>query len=114
MERLGDVVNSTNDQYNAFIAPDESYIIVPNGRRSDGFGGTDYYISFRDEDDTWVGPFNLGSEVNSPFGKEWSAYVSPDGAYLFFMSDRGSDNSGRSRIFWVDAAFLNEMNPNRE
>ena len=93
---------------------DESYIIVPNGRRSDGFGGTDYYISFRDEDDTWVGPFNLGSEVNFPFGKEWSAYVSPDGAYLFFMSDRGSDNSGRSRIFWVDAAFLNEMNPNRE
>ena len=107
-------MNSTNYQYNAFIAPDESYIIVPNGQRSDGFGGTDYYISFRNEDDTWVGPFNLGSEVNSPFGKEWSAYVSSDGAYLCFMSDRRSDNSGRSRILRVGAAFLNEMNPNRE
>ncbi len=108
-EKLGNEINSTNDQFNAFIAPDESYIIVPNGRRSDSFGSTDYYLCNRSENDTWSEPINLGKEVNSIYAKEWSAYVSPDGKYLFFMSDRGPQNIGTSKIFWIDAGFLTEL-----
>ncbi len=113
-ERLGDVVNSTTDQYNAFIAPDESYLIVPNGRRFDSRGGTDYYICFRSSNDTWTGPINMGSEVNSEYSREWSAYVSPDGEYLFFMSDRGPVDVGTSKIFWIEAGFLNDLRPKRD
>jgi len=111
-EKLGPEINATNDQYNAFIAPDESYIIVPNGQRGDSFGGSDYYICFRNDNDGWEGSFNLGDQVNSRFSREWSASVSPDGEYLFFMSDRGPTDPGRSKIFWINAAFLSKLNPN--
>ena len=112
-EKLSKEVNSTNDQYNAFIAPDESYIIVPNGQRSDSYGGTDYYICFRNSDDTWSHPINMGDQINSKFGQEWSAYVSPDQKCLFFMSDRGPHKPGMPKIFWIDASFIEGLKPNK-
>lgn len=105
-------INSTSDQYNAFISPDESYIIVPNGQSSDSYGGSDYYVCFRnDEDDSWSSPIHLNSNINSSYSQEWSASVSPDGLYLFFMSDRGPDSPGVSKIFWIDAGLLRDLNP---
>ncbi|MFH1842328.1 MAG: hypothetical protein ABIF77_03915 [bacterium] len=87
-ELLGETVNSGRTRFNAFIAPDESYLIVPTYGRDDSFGATDYYICFRDEHDNWTGPFNMGDQVNSENGAEYSPYVSPDGKYFFFMSGR--------------------------
>jgi len=89
-ERLGPEVNSTPSQYNAFIAPDESYLILCTSDRDDTLGGSDYYVVFRYEDDSWSEPVNLGPIVNTAGGGEISSYVSPDGAYLFFMSPRPS------------------------
>ncbi len=128
-ERLPAQVNSTNSQYNAFIAPDESYIIVPVAGREDSFGGTDYYIVFRSDDDVWSEPINLGDRVNTPAGAEFSPYVSPDGKYFFFMSSRrtpwsevpdtlsydyirqrvNDSGNGKSDIYWMDAGFLEEL-----
>jgi hypothetical protein len=130
-ERLGPEVNSTGSQFNAFVAPDESYVIVPVFGRDDSLGSTDYYIVFRSEDDTWTGPFNLGPRINTSRGGEHSAYVSADGRFLFFMSSRGPDGStvpptltheylaslhgrapnGSSTIYWADASFLEELRP---
>ena len=90
-EVLPNEVNGGSGHYNAFVAPDESYIIVPTEGRSDTIGRTDYYVSFRNEDDQWRGPFNLGASVNTRYGDEWSPYVSPDGKYFFFM--RGTSNA---------------------
>lgn len=53
-EKLGPEVNSGRSQYNAYIAPDESFIIVPTIGRQDSYGGTDYYISFRNPDDSRI------------------------------------------------------------
>jgi len=128
-ERLGPQVNSTAAQFNAFIAPDESYIIVPAFGREDSRGGTDYYIVFRSEDDTWSEPINMGDEVNHPRGGEWSPYVSPDSKYFFFMSSRrpppsalpesltfdylkelyATPPNGNSAIYWIDAGFIEEL-----
>jgi Tol biopolymer transport system component len=125
-EQLGPEVNSGRTQYNAFIAPDESYIIVPTLGREDSFGGTDYYISFRNPDDTWTGPVNLGEKINTPRGAEYSPYISPDGKYFFFMSVRtekenvaltfdklmayhNSPQHGYSGIYWIDAGFINDL-----
>ena len=127
-ERLGPEVNSTPSQYNAFVAPDESYLIVPTDRRDDTLGGSDYYIVFRDEDDTWSEPVNMGEGVNTAF-VEMSPYVSPDGKYLFFMSTRRigrdewpervtsrylrdryeSPGNGNAGIYWVDAGFIERL-----
>jgi len=132
-ERLGVQVNSTASQYNAFIAPDESYLIVCTGGRDDSLGGTDYYVVFRYEDDTWSEPVNLGPEVNTPANGEYSPYVSPDGRFLFFMSSRRrpaadlppvldrdflweihtGPGNGNAGIYWIDAGFLEELRPDR-
>lgn len=130
-ERLGPEVNSTTNQFNAFIAPDESYIIVCTGDRDDTLGGVDYYVSFRNEDDAWTGPFNLGPSINTPGNADFSPYVSPDGRFFFFMAARPFDletlpsiltadyldrfrqlpETGNPGIYWVDASFIQELRP---
>jgi len=128
-ERLGPEVNSTISQFNAFIAPDESYLILGVFGHEDSRGSTDYYIVFRDPDDNWSGPINLGDEINTPRGGEFSPYVSPGGRYFFFMSTRtrsleesperltyryleevyAGPRNGNSDIYWVDASFIEEL-----
>ena len=130
-ERLGPRVNSTSNQFNAFIAPDESYLILCTGDREDTLGGTDYYVAFRSSDDRWSEPINLGPVVNTERAGEFSPYVSPDGRYLFFMStrlgarDRIPDTLtwdyiqgyrlmpeiGNAGIYWVDASFIQALRP---
>lgn len=132
-EKLGVEVNSTTAQYNAFIAPDESYLIVPTGGRDDTLGGTDYYVVFRYEDDSWSEPVNMGPAVNTPGNGEFSPYVSPDGRYLFFMSSRRTvadrlpdamswdylwgihtePGNGSADIYWIDAGFIEDLRPDR-
>jgi len=130
-ERLGPNVNSTTSQYNAFIAPDESYIIVCSSLHEDGLGGDDYFIVFRDEDDSWSTPINMGDRVNTPRRGEFSPYVSPDGKYFFFMAARtgpaeplpalidadylqglhAGPQNGDVNIYWMDASFIEELRP---
>lgn len=127
-EKLPDVVNGGRSSFNAFIAPDESYLIVPIFGLPDSRGGTDYYICFRDENDVWTGPVNMGDKVNTPTGGEWSPYVSPDGKSFFFMSQRtlktlddeppsytrllemqASPGSGNSDIYWMSTGFFADL-----
>jgi len=130
-ERLPVEVNSGQDRYNAFIAPDESYIIVPVYGRKDSYGGTDYYVVFRDPEGAWSEPVNMGAGINTRGPIEYSASVSPDGKYLFFMSSRvlpkdrwperlsleflkdllGRPGNGNSSIYWVSAGIIDELRP---
>jgi len=128
-ERLGDETWGRS-QFNGFIAPDESYLIVAIVGRDDSVGSVDYYISYRSEDDTWSEPINLGEEINTAGGMEFSPYVSPDGKYFFFMSSRTAPASGMEPltlrylkkihnapkngypdIYWIDAGFIEELRP---
>ena len=43
---LSDSINSDGYEFNAFIAPDESYIIFTAYQREDGFGSGDLYMSY--------------------------------------------------------------------
>jgi hypothetical protein len=130
-ERLPERVNATRNQFNAFVAPDESYLIVPIYGLEDSHGSTDYYIVFRNPDDTWSDPINLGDKINTEGGLEYAPYVSPDGKYFFFMSGRSravelagsmltarklhelhnSPETGLPCIWWVDASFLQALRP---
>lgn len=129
-EKLGPEVNCGTNRYNAFINPDESFIIVPAVGMEDSYGGTDYYIVFRDENDQWSNPINMGERVNTERSGEYSPYISPDGKYFFFMSTRiNPENShfktnpfitnlvylfqkpqnGNSDIFWVRTEFIEKL-----
>lgn len=131
-EKLGPSVNCGRAQYNAFIDPDETYIIVPAFGREDSQGGTDYYIVYRDKSDKWSEPIHLGDKINSAAGQEWSPYVSPDGKIFFFMSNRMAENAldansplsyrlireryhqpqnGNPDIYWVSASFIDTLRP---
>jgi hypothetical protein len=129
-ERLPAQVNCGKSQFNAFVAPDESYVIVPVWGRSDSIGSVDYYAVFRSAGDRWSEPVNLGPNINTPGGREYTPYVSPDGRYFFFMSTRAAaeappggfsrqdllrahalPENGNSDIYWVDAAFIHALRP---
>ena len=47
---LGDSINTEGYEYNAFIAPNESYLIFGGYNRKDGLGSGDLYISSRKKD----------------------------------------------------------------
>jgi len=131
-ERLPSEVNGGRMHYNAFIAPDESFLILTITGREDCLGGEDYYVSFRTQDDDWSGPFTLGEPVNTAGPGEHSPYVSHDGQVLFFMSTRlpireGAPPSdltwkslmtaaeetanGAAQIYWIDAGFIESLRP---
>lgn len=105
---LGEEVNT--GQYNAhpFIAPDESYLIW-DGEREGGFGGIDLWISFRRHDGSWGEAINLGPEINTD-AREASGYVTPDGKYFFFNSNR-TPGQGDGDIYWVEAGFIERLRP---
>lgn len=126
-EKLGSNVNMGKARYNALIAPDESFILVPAFGMPDSFGGTDYYIVFRDSSDRWSKPINMGSNINSENPKEWSASLSSDGKYLFFMSARmgkdylneltaesinrfhNSPQNGNTDIYWISTSVIEKL-----
>jgi len=105
-ENLGDSVNTADYDVHPWIARDESYLLFATQGRSDSIGGADLYVSFRKSDGTWAKARNLGSAINSP-KNEWYASVSPDGRYLFLVSDR----SGKAEVYWINAKIIEELKP---
>jgi hypothetical protein len=131
-EKLGPEVNCGTNRFNAFIDPGERFIIVPAVGMPDTVGETDYYIVFRNARDEWSRPVNLGRLVNTTGGREYSASLSPDGKYLFFMTsrlnpaipgllDRGAymelmdaftrPGNGNATVYWMSAGFLDRLRP---
>ncbi len=107
---MGPVVNTGKMTAHPFIAPDESYIIW-DSEREGGYGDSDLYISFRQEDGSWGPAINMGDKVNSD---KWDAYasVTPDGKYITF--NRGIDletDPMNVDIYWVDARVIDELRP---
>lgn len=85
--RLPDHINTELLESDAYVSPDESYMIFVRMDAADGLGVSDLYISFN-EDGVWSHPINM-MKINSK-GVDGSPYVTPDGKYLFFTSNRGS------------------------
>lgn len=130
-EFLGSQVNAARTQFNACIAPDESYLIIPSYGLKETVGGIDYYVCFRNEDDTWTSPINLGDKINTAGSSEYSPSITPDGKYFFFMSTRLNKNkmpqppiklrdlmhfhndaeNGSPDIYWVDASVIEALRP---
>ena len=92
VENLGASINSEHSETDAFIAPDESFIVVTITGRPDSRGKNDLYISFLQEDGSWGELHQMGDSINSP-AKEYCPVVTPDGKYFFFT--RGKDDTLR-------------------
>jgi Tol biopolymer transport system component len=129
MMKLGDSIN-TEEFYeeDLFIAPDESYLLFC--RRDDGFGAWDIFVSYRRDDGSWTEAKNLGETINTS-ATEVYPFVSRDGKYLFFGSNRriheeysetpltyaekldvlDNPGNGNTDIYWVDASIIQALKP---
>jgi len=128
-ENLGPVLNSPGNEGDAFIAPDESYIIFNSRGRASGPGDGSLFISYRNVDDAWSPPQNLG-KVMTADRSDFCPMMSPDGRYFFFSSARprlsdasgeitwsslqeaqGRPENGSNDLYWVDAGFIEDLRP---
>jgi WD40-like Beta Propeller Repeat len=87
-ENLGDAINTTFDEYEPYIAPDDSFLIFMAAGRPDGLGGYDLFISYN-QHGQWTKAQNLRAPINSP-ADELSPKITPDGKYFFWASSRSS------------------------
>ncbi|MDY8136010.1 hypothetical protein [Aquimarina sp. 2201CG5-10] len=106
---FGKEINTGKMNAHPFIAPDESYILW-DGERESGYGNSDIYISFKQQDGSWGEAINLGDKINTD-AWEAAATVTPDGKYLFFNRNIGSDDYENVDIFWVDARIIETLRP---
>lgn len=104
---FGAVINTGKMNAHPFIAPDESYILW-DGERESGYGDSDIYISFKQSDGSWGKAVNLGDKINTE-AWEAAATVTPDGKYLFFNRNMGSDNYENVDILWVNAQIIETL-----
>ena len=129
-ENLGKSINSQYFDADPYVAPDESYLIITCWGRADTLGKGDLYISFKKSDGSWTELKNMGEKINS-VELEHSAWVSADGKYLFFTSNRKNSfakpmtyeqysaslyksRNGKNDIYWVDAGIIEELRPDEK
>lgn len=110
---LPETVNLGEANFNATVAPDESWIILCVNGHPDNQGVSDYWISFRGEDG-WAPAVNLGEPFNGPGLRASSASLSPDGRFLFFSTNKTNtekffqnDPITRERLMAFQASFGN-------
>lgn len=89
-ERLPGTINTGRLESDAYIAPDESFMIFVRMDGPDGFGSSDLYISCRN-DGIWSAAINLDRPFNFE-GVDGSPFVTADREWLYFTSNRTSAN----------------------
>jgi tricorn protease-like protein len=104
---LSDSINSDGYEFNAFVAPDESYIILTAYQREDGFGSGDLYISYKISDTIWTKAKNLGSEINSA-KMDYCPFVDTKTNTIYFTSKRSEINNS-NKGFSSLKDFLKDM-----
>jgi len=97
--RMGDSINSIDFECDAFVSPDESYMIFCS-TRAGGQGEGDLYISFKNSANKWTKAMNMGEHINTKT-HDFCPFVTQDGKYLFYTSNED--------IYWVDATIIVDL-----
>lgn len=89
----GGNINTQRDEGAPWISSDGEWIYFVQCWTEDGLGDCDIYAAKMDYNGKWQEIRNLGDRVNS---KYWDSqpYISPDGEYLYFVSDRPGGYGG--------------------
>ncbi|HUM52546.1 MAG TPA: hypothetical protein PK431_12055 [Chitinophagales bacterium] len=121
-ESLSDSVNSKTYEFNAYVSPDESFIVFTSCSRADDLGGCDLYISKKDAAGNWTTAKNLGPNINSN-KLDYCPFISFDKQFFVFTSSRtkvkenykkqlnideflkevGQLQNGKGNLYWIDA-----------
>ena len=98
LERFGQAINGPGYEADAFIDPDERFVIFSSNRRG-GRGRGDLYISFASANG-WSQAISMGDSINTK-GHQLCPFVTADGRFLFYTSD--------GDIYWVDASIIESL-----
>jgi len=85
---LPEGVNTKTYEYNAYVSPDESFLIFGSYGRKGSLGRGDLYISFN-KNDVWQEAVSLGTLINSN-QIDYCPFVSFDKKYFFFTSEKST------------------------
>ena len=88
-----------------FISSDESFLLFSSDRNKRE-GDFDIYISYRDKEDKWSNPINLGDKINTELQERFPS-ISRDGKYLFFTRSKNEQN--KHNLYWIDVESVNAM-----
>ncbi|MBA3647746.1 MAG: PD40 domain-containing protein [Chitinophagales bacterium] len=96
-KNMGAPVNSVSWESQPSISADGKSLYFTSTRVG-GKGGSDIWVSYKNETGSWELPVNLGDSVNSPFDEK-SPFIHPDGSTLYFSSN-GRPCMGGDDIFY--------------
>ena len=74
-------------------------------------GGSDLFVSFRQNDGPRGDALNLGNKVNTNRDDAYGS-VTPDGRFFFFHRIDLDDGDGVANIYWVDASIIETLRMN--
>ncbi|MBA6157095.1 PD40 domain-containing protein [Tenacibaculum sp. S7007] len=86
---LSSAVNSKKYEFNAFVAPDESFIIFTSYGRKDDLGRGDLYISRKDKNNNWLPAEHLDVDINSK-KLDYCPFVDINNNVLYFTTNKSS------------------------
>jgi len=104
-ENLGDAINSAQEEYEPYIAPDQSFLIFMADNR-DGRSDSDIFVSYQCHG-AWTKAVPVGGGVNSA-ANEYSPKISPNGRIFFWTSTRSTMKS-LSRSSFDTRAYLDRI-----
>ncbi|MFC2089567.1 OmpA family protein [Bacteroidota bacterium] len=109
-EPLGREINSPYDETHASISFDGQSLYFTSNRKG-GWGGSDIYVSHRNEDGSWMEPENLGFGINTYYNEE-TPFIAQNDSVLYYSSD-GFQTMGGYDIYMarldLDALFLEPL-----
>ena len=85
-EKLDSAINSLAYEFNAYVSPNEQYIIFSSFGRKDEKGGGDLYLSKKDQHGNWQPAQNI--QLLNSVKLDYCPFLSPDKKTLYFTSEQ--------------------------
>ena len=95
-EKLNANINTKGHEPSAYLSADGQILYFVSNRDA-GFGGSDIYVSEKQEDGSWGEAQNLGPNINTDSDED-APYISDDGNTLYFSS-KGHSSMGGFDVF---------------
>lgn len=101
-----------DDRYNEFNLSNDGKTMIMTVKRDFGKGGKDLHVSFKEGENKWSEPMNMGDVINTA-SDENSPFLASDNKTLYFSS-KGFSTYGSADIFMtkrLDESWMNWTEP---
>ncbi|MEO7991216.1 MAG: hypothetical protein ABI663_16820 [Chryseolinea sp.] len=109
-------LNSPLDDAAPYLSPDGSYMVFEKMVNENNLVYNDstarlirieLFVSFRNKNQEWSVPINLGDKINSKINRTYRPFISADGKFLFYTQR----NNKESAIYWVSTKVIEKLRP---